>query len=353
VVVPTTEKLAVASSVASIITNTTTSVNVPVPSTTISSTTPHSTDRPTLKTTIKLTSSASATIVTTTVTTSGDLLRSEDHHHKNLSASQIEEDEDDDEEDDDEDDDDEEEEDDGRTENSNYSESTSDKITSEIESQICDQDDEDDEMDGNSTTPVILPSTTTAPIVTSVKNMTTTTARAKDECDSGIEEVIKDVDTEINESIEVVDPRGQKRSSTSPSCSGVKQYKIDLEEEEPQPNSLYSENVFRAFANSTTIANENYIESDLGNSVGAMMTCSDEATNSNSSVSDMANSGVAITAESGGVVDENNIVLEENEEKYITEGGDVSTDDNSGDANEEASKDFDVQDLYCTMGKWR
>lgn len=23
------------------------------------------------------------------------------------------------------------------------------------------------------------------------------------------------------------------------------------------------------------------------------------------------------------------------------------------DANEEASKDFDVQDLYCTMGKWR
>lgn len=290
-------------------------VTVTVPAPPPSSSSTHTTDRPTLKTTIKLTSSASATIVTTTVTTSGNH-RSGDH--QNTSASALDDDDEDDEDEDDEDEDDEE--DDGRTENSNYSESTSDKITSEIESQNCDQEDADDdeEMDN---APDMLP---------------TTTAKTKDECDSGIEEVIKDVETEAAE--HEIEQRGLKRASTSPSCSGVKQYKMEVEE--PHTNSMYADRVFENFTNNTTIANESYLDSDLGNSVGAMMTCSDDATNSNSSESDAANSAEVITTESGGnagiPVDENNLILESNQpeveegEKYIMEGGEISTDENSG-----------------------
>ncbi|KAL5289494.1 ASXL2 family protein [Megaselia abdita] len=322
---PVEKTVALSSSSSSIVTKI--SVSAPPPSST--STTQHTTDRPTLKTTIKLTSSASATIVTTTVTTSGNHGSGD---NANTSASALDDDDDeDDDEDDEEEDDDDEEEDDGRTENSNYSESTSDKITSEIESQNCDQEDEDEEMDN---APVILP---------------TTTAKTKDECDSGIEEVIKDVETETVD--HAIGQRGQKRSSTSPSCSGIKQYKMDVEE--PQTISNYADSVFESFTTNATIANESYLDSDLGNSVGAMMTCSDDATNSNSSESDAANSAEAIATESCSNPVENNLPgMEENGRKFDEVekyGADISTDENSGDAIESSSKDFNVQDVYGTI----
>lgn len=109
-----------------------------------------------------------------------------------------------------------------------------------------------------------------------------------------------------------------------------------MDVEEPQTaNSIYADSVFESFTNNTTIANESYLDSDLGNSVGAMMTCSDDATNSNSSESDAAKTE---SGGSAGIPVEENVGVEETEqkfeegEKYVLEGGDISTDENSGGA---------------------